>query len=93
MKLYRYHSKHGSHIAVIVTKGRKYITYVTMGTVPIAKRRVKLAELRHFKEVSYEGNFAAKILDCGTRLGITGGAHKALCAFSNAYTEPTVEEN
>jgi len=76
--LYRYHSNSGTYLVYVVSKGRKWITFVSMGTVPIAIRRTKLINGRYFKPMQYTGDCKARILDVGTRLGITKGAERLL---------------
>lgn len=78
--LHRYHTNTGSSIAVIISEGTKWLHYVTLGTTPIRLRKTKLANKKYFRPVN-TGVFPDslnRILDVGTRLGITNGAKQAI---------------
>jgi hypothetical protein len=76
-RLYRFHSEDGNYLAIVVSKGRKWIHYVSLG-YPISLHKVRVEEEQYFTDIGYQANPMEKFQAYAGHMGITKGAQSAL---------------
>lgn len=79
MNVFRYHSNTGNFIVFVVSKGPRWIRYVSLERYPVAIRRVPRKEEKYFKPIILTPKHVINtMLDVGKMYGITKAAKTAL---------------